>query len=439
MQTSLENLSQLERRLTMAVPVDDIEKQVGERLKKLARDVRMPGFRPGKVPMKIVVRQYGPQVRSEVIGDAVQKAFSDAVREQKLKVAGYPRIEPKSGEADAKNIEFSATFEIYPEVAVGDISASLIERPALAVGDADVDKTLQILRKQRQHFHAADRAAATGDRVTLDFTGKVGGVEFAGGKANDFVYVLGEKQMLPEFETNTLGLAAGGSRTFSVTFPADYHGKDVAGKTASFDITVKLVEEAHLPEVDAEFARALGVEDGDLAQMRTEIKANIEREVKKRVQADLKNKVMQVLLDATKIDLPKALIQMEVQRLVQSMRADLESRGMKIEQVPINPEMFEQQAARRVSLALIIAELVRAHTLTAKPEQVRTLVDEQAESYEQPDEVVKWFYSQPQRLAEMESLALEDNVVAWALEHARVEDKVVDFDEFMGKGTGATA
>ena len=433
MQTSLENLGSLERRLNMAVPVDEIEQQVAERLKKLSRTLRMAGFRPGKVPMKLVAQQYGPQVRSEVIGDAVQKAFSDAVREQNLKVAGYPRIEPKSGEADAKSIEFSATFEIYPEVTVGEIAASRIERPALSVGEAEVEKTLQILRKQRQHFHKVDRAAATGDRVTADFSGKIDGVEFAGGKASDFVFVLGEKQMLPEFEANALGLAAGAAKTFELTFPSDYHGKDVAGKTASFELTVKLVEEAHLPELDAEFARSLGVADGDLATMRAEVKANIEREVKKRTQADIKNKVMQVLLDATKIDLPKALIQMETQRLMEAARADLESRGMKMEQLPINPEMFEQQAQRRVSLGLIIAELVKAHDLAAKPEQVRALVAEQAESYEQPDEVVKWLYSQPQRLSEMEGLALEDNVVAWVLAHAKVEDKFVNFDEFMGK------
>lgn len=433
MQTSLENLGPLERRLNMAVPVEEIEKQVDERLKKLSRNLRMAGFRPGKVPLKLVAQQYGPQVRSEVIGDAVQKAFSDAVREQKFKVAGYPRIEPKSGEADAKSIEFSATFEIYPEVVPGDIGESRIERPALTVGDAEVDKTLEILRKQRRHFHRVERPASAGDRVTADFLGKIDGVEFAGGKASDFVFVLGEKQMLPEFEANTLGLAAGGTKTFELTFPADYHGKDVAGKRASFELSVKLVEEPHLPEVDAEFARSLGVADGDLARMRAEIKANIEREVKKRTQADIKNKVMQVLLDATKIDLPKALIGMEAQRLVQATRADLETRGMKIEQLPINPEMFEQQAQRRVSLGLIIAELVKAHGLAARPEQVRALVEEQAETYEQPDEVVKWLYSQPQRLSEMESLVLEGNVVAWVLAHAKVEDKAVKFDEFMGK------
>jgi trigger factor len=433
MQTSLENLGRLERRLNMAVPVEEIEKQVDERLKKMSRNLRMAGFRPGKVPLKLVTQQYGPQVRSEVIGDAVQKAFNDAVREQNLKVAGYPRIEPKPGEAQAKSIEFSATFEIYPEVVVGEIGASRIERPALTVGDAEVDKTLEILRKQRQHFHRVDRPAAAGDRVTADFLGKIDGVEFVGGKASDFVFVLGEKQMLPEFEANARGLAAGGSTTFDLTFPADYHGKDVAGKSASFELSVKLVEEPHLPEMDAEFARSLGVVDGDLAKMRAEVKANIEREVKKRAQTDIKNKVMQVLLDATKIDLPKALIEMESQRLVQAMRSDLEARGMKIEDLPLNPEMFEQQAQRRVSLGLIIAELVKAHGLAARPEQVRAMVQEQAESYEQPDEVVKWVYSQPQRLSEVENLVLEENVVAWVLDHTKVEDKAVNFDEFMGK------
>jgi trigger factor len=429
----MENLGQLERRLHMAVPVDEIEKQVDERLKKLSRTLRMAGFRPGKVPLKLVAQQYGPQVRSEVVGDAVQKAFGDAVREQKLNVAGYPRIEPKQGEADAKSIEFSATFEVYPEVVLASVGESKIERPALAVGDAEVDKTLQILRKQRQHFHPVDRPAAQGDRVTADFSGKIDGVEFAGGTASDFVFVLGEKKMLPEFEANALGLAPGASKSFELNFPADYHGKDVAGKLANFELTAKQIEEPHLPEVDAEFAKTLGVDDGDLVQMRSEIKANIEREVKKRAQNDVKNKVMQVLLDTTKIDLPKALVEMETQRLVQSTRADLEARGMKMEQLPLNPEMFEQQARRRVSLGLIMAEMVKQHDLAAKPEQVRAMVEEQAESYEHPDEVVKWLYSQPQRLSEMESLVLEDNVVAWVLKHAKVEDKAVDFDEFMGK------
>ena len=433
MQTSVENTGPLERRLNMAVPVEEIEKQVDERLKKMSRTLRMAGFRPGKVPLKLVAQQYGPQVRSEVVGDAVQKAFTDAVREQNLRVAGYPRIEPKTGNADAKSVEFSATFEVYPEVVVGDLSASKIERPTLSVGEAEVDKTLQMLRKQRRKFHKVERPVAAGDRVTVDFLGKIDGVEFEGGKASGFAFVLGEKQMLPEFEANAMGLAAGASKTFDMTFPADYHGKDVAGKSASFELTVKSVEEAQLPEIDAEFARSLGVADGDQAKMRAEVKANIEREVKKRTQADIKNMAMQALLDTTKLDLPKSLIEMETQRLVQAARNDLQARGMKIENMPINPEMFERQAQRRVSLGLIIAELTKAQGLAAKPEQVRAMVEEQAQSYEKPDEVVKWFYSQPQRLSELESLALEDNIVAWVLDHAKVEDKAVNFDEYMGK------
>ena len=433
MQTSVESVGPLERRLNMAVPVEEIEKQVDERLKKMSRTLRMAGFRPGKVPLKLVAQQYGSQVRSEVVGDAVQKAFTDAIREQNLRVAGYPRIEPKSGGVDTRSVEFSATFEIYPEVVVGDVSASSIERPTLTVGDVEVDKTLQILRKQRRQFNKVERPVADGDRVTVDFSGKIDGVEFAGGKANDFVFVLGEKQMLPEFEANAKGLAAGASKTFELPFPADYHAKDVAGKTASFDLTVKSIEEPQLPEIDAEFARSLGVTDGDLAKMRAEVKANIEREVKKRRQSEIKNKVMQALLDTTKLELPKSLIEMETQQLVQTTRDDLQARGMKIETMPINPEMFEQQARRRVSLGLIIAELVKVHGLAAKPEQVRAMVEEQAESYEHADEVVKWFYSQPQRLSELENLVLEDNVVAWVLGCAKVQDKAVDFDEFMGK------
>jgi len=434
MQTSLENLGTLERRLNMAVPVEEIEKQVGDRLKKLSRNLRMAGFRPGKVPMKLVAQQYGPQVRSEVIGDAVEKAFSEAVREQNLKVAGYPRIEPKPGEADAKNIEFSATFEIYPEVVVGDIGASRIERPELTVGDAEVEKTLQILRKQRQHFHAVERPAVAGDRVTADFLGKIDGVEFTGGKASDFVFVLGDKQMLPEFETNALGLAAGTSKTFELTFPADYHGKDVAGKRASFELTLKKVEEPHLPEVDAEFARSLGVADGDVAKMKSEIRANVEREAAKRVEARVKGQALQALLDATPLELPKSLVAMETQELMQRAAADLQARGIKPEQMPLQPAAFEEPAKRRVALGLIIGELARAEGLQPKPAEVRALIEQEAQGYESPAEVVKWFYMQPQRLSEMEGLALEGNVVRWVLGKAKVADKAMSFDELMGSG-----
>ncbi|MGC2518430.1 MAG: trigger factor [Burkholderiales bacterium] len=431
MQTNIETLSQLERRLNVAVPAEQIDKEVEDRLRKLTRTVRMAGFRPGKVPLKIVAQQYGPQVRSEVIGDAVQKAFTDAVKEQNLKVAGYPRIERKEA-ADAKELAFSAVFEVYPEVKLGDIAAAKIERPELDVADAEVDKTIEILRKQRVTWEVAPRASQTGDRITVDFTGRIDGSEFPGGKGADFVFVIGEGRMLPEFESNLAGASAGEHKTFAVTFPADYAGKDVAGKTASFEVSVKKVEVPKLPAVDAGFAQSLGVVDGDMVKMREEIKANVEREVKKRVENDVKQRVMQALIDATTVDLPKSLIEIEVQRLVQQARADLEGRGVKMDRLPINPELFEQQAKRRVTLGLILGELVKAHDLGAKPEQVRALVTEYAQTYEQPFEVVKWIYSEPQRLNEFEGLAVESNVVNWVLEHAKVEDKAISFDQLMG-------
>jgi trigger factor len=431
MQSTIENLSGLERRLTMALPVAEIDKKVDERLKKIARTVRMAGFRPGKVPLKVVAQQYGPQVRSEVIGDAIDQAFSDAVKGQNLRVAGYPRIEHNDS-AEAGKLEFSATFEIYPEIQLGDLGAVRIERPVLTIGDAEVDKTIDALRKQRKKFEAVDVAGTAGDRVTIDFDGTIDGQPFTGGKGEDVAFVLGEGRMLSDIEAGVTGMKPGASKTLVVKFPADYHGKEVAGKEASFAITVKKVEQGRLPEVDAEFAKSLGVADGDIAKMRAEIKANVEREVKQRLGARLKNHVMQALLDATRIDLPKSLVDMEAKRLIGTASEDLKARGLKIEDMPIGPQMFEEQARRRVALGLIMGECIRKHDLGAKPQQVRSLVEEQAESYEQPGEVVKWFYSQPERLAEFEGLAVEQNVLDWVLKQAKVEDRIVAFDELMG-------
>lgn len=432
MQTTIETLGQLERRMTMAVPAAEIERKVGERLKKLARTVRMPGFRPGKVPLKILEQQYGPQVRSEVIGDAIEQAFSEAVRGQNLRVAGYPRIEPKQG-GEAGTLEFSATFEVYPDVVLGDLRERTIERQVLEVGEAEVDKTIEVLRKQRRTFAAVERAAAEGDRVTIDFSGTIDGAEFPGGKGTDAAFVIGEGRMLAEFEQAVIGLAPGGTKSFELRFPDDYGGKDVAGRTATFTVAVKKVEEARLPALDEAFARSLGVADGDLAKMRAEIRANVEREVKKRLGDALKQKAMQALLDTATLTLPKSLVDMEIQRLVNGARADLEARGLKMEKVPLDPTLFEQQAKRRVALGLIIAELVKSKGLAAKPEQVRALVEEQAASYEEPAEVVKWFYSQPDRIAEFEALALEQNVVDWVLGEAKVTDTPVSFDDLMGR------
>ena len=439
MPANVENLGTLERRVSMRVPLEDIERQVEAKLKQLARNVKMPGFRPGKVPMKIVAQTYGPQVRNEVLGDAVQKSFTDAVREANLRVAGYPKIEPKKSEKPAEDtaeaLEFSATFEVYPEVKVGDLAAAGIEQPKVTVDDAAVDRTIEILRKQRARYVATSRAARDGDRVTVDFAGTLNGEPFEGGKAENFVMTVGEGRMLPEFEAAVRGMAPGESKAFPVKFPDDYHGKAVAGKQADFEVTVKDIQEPQLPALDAELAKSLGVADGDVAKMRSEIRANVEREVTKRVAARLKNQAMDALLAATPVELPKSLIEMEAQQLVQRAAADLQSRGVKLEQVPLAPQHFEETARRRVALGLIIAELARAEGLQPKPAEVRAMVEQEAQSYESPAEVVKWFYMQPQRLSEMEAMALEVNVVKWILSKANVTQKEMAFDELMGSGS----
>lgn len=431
MQTNPQAASPLERRIDMTVPMADIEKEVAQRLKKMARTVKMPGFRPGKVPFKMVEQQYGAQARNEAIGEAVEKAFGNAVREQNLRVAGYPRIEPKGGE-DASSLEFSAVFEVYPEVKLNGFGDKSIERPQLDVGEAEVDKTLEVLRKQRTTFSAAERAAEKGDRVVIDFTGKLDGEVFQGGQATDYPVVLGEGRMLPDFENGIAGLKAGENRTFDLTFPADYQVTELAGKQVSFDVTLKRVEAPQLPEVDAAFARSLGIEDGDVAKMRAEIRANLESEVRKRIKARIKEQAMQALLDANPLDVPKALIEQESESMAEAARQDLASRGADIRNMPVDATWFAAQAERRVKLGLIIAEAVKENALHAKPEQVRALIDEQAESYEKPEEVVRWYYAQPQRLAQVEALAIEENVVNWVVANVQATDKAASFDELMG-------
>lgn len=431
MQTNPQPASPLERRIDMTVPMAEIEKDVEQRLKKMARTVKMPGFRPGKVPFKMVAQQYGAQARNEAIGEAVEKAFGDAVREQNLRVAGYPRIEPKGGE-DASRLEFSAVFEVYPEVKLNGIGDKSIERPQIDVGEAEVDKTLEVLRKQRTTYAAVERVAAQGDRVVIDFTGKLNGEVFQGGQATDYAVVLGEGRMLPDFENGIAGLKVGESRTFDLTFPADYQATELAGKQVSFEVMLKGVEAPQLPAVDADFARSLGIEDGEVAKMRAEIRSNLESEVKKRIKARIKEQAMQALLDANPLDVPKALIEQESESMAEAARQDLANRGVDIKNMPVDANWFTAQAERRVKLGLIIAEAVKANALHAKPEQVRALIDEQAQSYEQPEDVVRWYYSQPQRLAQVEALAIEENVVNWVVANARTADKAASFDELMG-------
>ncbi|MFN0164556.1 MAG: trigger factor [Burkholderiales bacterium] len=425
----------LERRIDLSIPAAEIEKEVASRLQRMSRTVRMQGFRPGKVPMRMVASTYGPQVRSEVIGDAIQRNFSTAVNQQKLRVAGYPRIEPKpavEGAANDASFDFVATFEVYPDVVIGDLSSLAIQNPRTTVGDADIDATIETLRRQRVTYSPAGRASAKDDRVTVDFRGAIDGVYFEGGSATDFEFVLGAGRMLPEFDNAATGVNEGASKTFDLTFPADYQGKEVAGKTANFEITVKKVEAPVLPELNAEFARSLGVADGDLARLKADIRGNVEREVKKRLANQQKNAVMQGLIEKVRVETPQSLVEMEVERLIEQARADLTQRGIK-QDMPIPREMFTDQAKRRVTLGLILAELVKSESLEAKPEQVRAIIDEYAQSYEDPTEVVRWYYADKKRISEVEALAVEDNVVKHVLACAQVSDRAIPFDELMAR------
>ncbi len=432
MSSQVEQVGQLERRIRISIPLAQIESEVENRLKRIARNAKVPGFRPGKVPMKIVAQQYGGQVRQEVISETGSQHISDTLREQQLKIAGMPTIEAAPAQADQQQLEFTATFEVYPEVSLGDVSQASIKRPTVTVTEQDVDKTIEILREQRAQFEPVQRAAQTGDQVEIDYEGKIDGQAFVGGSATGYSVILGEGRTLADFEAGLMGMQAGEAKTFDVHFPSDYHGKEVAGKTAQFHVQMKSVKAKVLPEIGVEFAQALGVADGDVAKMRAEVRSNIEREVEKRVESKVREQVMDAFLAATPITLPRALVDTEIERLQERMVQDFQERGMKTENMPMPKDVFEEQARRRVSLGLILAEVVKAHHLKAQADQVKSEIEAYAQSYEKPQEVVAWYYENPTRLAEVEAVVLEKNVVSWALEHMQVENQTTPFDELMG-------
>lgn len=435
MAVNVETLDKLERKITLTLPADAIKSEVDSRLKRLARTVKMDGFRPGKVPMNVVAQRYGYSVHYEVMNDKVGEAFAQAANEAKLRVAGQPKITEKE-EAPEGQLAFDAIFEVFPDVKIGDLATAEVEKLSADVSDAAIDKTLDILRKQRRTFaqRAQDAAAQDGDRVTVDFEGKIDGEPFQGGKAEDFQFLVGEGQMLKEFEDAVRGMKSGESKTFPLAFPADYHGKDVAGKTADFMVTVKKIEAAKLPEVNEELAKSLGIAEGSVEALRADIKKNLEREVKFRLLARNKTAVMDALVAKAELDLPKSSVQAEVDRMVEGARADLKQRGVKdADKAPIPDELFRPQAERRVRLGLVVAELVRANELQAKPEQIRAHVEELAASYEKPAEVVRWYYGDNRRLAEVEAVVIENNVTDFVLGKAQVKDKQVSFDELMGQ------
>jgi trigger factor len=395
----------------------------------------MDGFRPGKVPMNVVAQRYGYSVHYEVMNDKVGEAFAVAANEAKLRVAGQPRITESTTSPEGE-MAFDAIFEVFPEVKIGDLSTAEVEKVSAEVTDAAIDKTLDILRKQRRTFaqRAQDAAAQEGDRVMVDFEGKIDGEVFAGGKADDFQFIVGDGQMLKEFEEATRGMKAGESKTFQLAFPADYHGKDVAGKTADFMVTLKKIEAAHLPEINEALAKSLGIADATVEGLRADIKKNLEREVKFRLLARNKQAVMDALVSKAELDLPTTSVQSEIARLLEGARADLKQRGIKdADKAEIPEDIFRPQAERRVRLGLVVAELVRSNTLQAKTEQIKSHIEELAASYEKPADVMRWYYSDNNRLAEVEAIVIENNVTDFVLAQAKITEKTVTFDELMAQ------
>jgi trigger factor len=432
MSVTVETISNLERRMTISLPVKPLEEEVNQRINRLARTTKMAGFRPGKVPRNLVEQQHGMQVRDEVFSSAVERSFMDAVEENKLRVAGFPNIEHKPFVEAAEQFEYVATFEVFPEVAIGDLSKIKVERPVLEVGDADVKKTVAVLVEQRATYEPVKRAAKKGDRINIALTATIGGEQVESTGKDGLSLVLGADGRYPEFDEHLMGGKAGSNITFDIKYPKGHKPEQLAGKTVSYDITFNTVEQAKLPAIDADFARSLGVENGDIEKMYAEIKESLAQEVAKRVKAKLKEQVFQALVDSVKVDLPRALIGSEIDRMMQVTQQNLQQRGVDLSNVNLEPAMFEEQAKRGATLRLILVEIIKKNDLRATADQIREMVKQFGQSFEQPHEVERWYYTDPKRLDEPAALATEENVVAWVLNTAKVTDKKVKFDDLMG-------
>lgn len=445
---TVETLEKLERRITISLPRDEVQTEVDKQLKIRARTAKAPGFRPGKVPLKMVAAQYEPEIRANVLNNKIHEIFSATASDNNLRVAGFPRIEAKTDDVPENHVAFHAIFEVYPEVTLGDMSQLEIEKIKTDITDAEIDSTIDVLRKRQAHFHprgeqgahgdgGPDQSAQKGDMVTIDFLGTIDGVEFEGGKSEGFAFVLGEGQMLEGFDAAIPGMKIGESKKFPLTFPENYHGKDVAGKTAEFTVKLNQVEWAHMPEVDADFVKALGIASGEVSALRDEIRDNLVRESDTRIKSTNKDNVMDALEKLAQFDLPKALVEQEIENLMEMARQNMAQRGQDMSKVNIPPAIFTAQAERRVRLGLILADLVKLHNLNASPEQMRAQVEDLAKSYQDPQMVINYYYGNKERMDEVASMVLEENVMNYVLTQAKVTEKTIPFNELMGQKAAA--
>lgn len=430
MQVSVETTSGLERRMTVQIPKDKLDQQVQAKLKQLASRAKIQGFRPGKVPMKVIKQRYGGQVEQEVMGELIQSSYMEALDQEKLRPAGMPQIQPAEGGDESGEVSYTATFEVYPEITIKDLDSINVEKPALEIGEQDIDEMLDTIRAQRKEWKEADKAAEDGDRVVIDFEGFIDGEAFEGGNAKEYPLELGAKRMIPGFEDQVVGIKAGEERTLKLQFPAEYHSKDLAGKDVEFKVVAQKVESSELPELNDALAESFGVAEGGLQAFRDQVKANMEREAEQKIRTQVKQQVLDGILEKNPLELPKVLIDSEVNGLIQQQRQALGMTEANQSQ-DIDPKLFEDQARRRVALGLILSELVKQNELKVEPAILRKTIENIAASYEHPEEVVKYYYSDKERLSEIENLALEDEAIDWVVTQASVTDKKVTFNELM--------
>lgn len=437
MQVSVEKTSELNRKMSVSVPKDAIEEKVASNLKSLARNAKIDGFRPGKAPAHVISKLYGKRVRGEVIGELIQSSYEDAMREQQLRPVSYPQVH--SIEESDTGFSYIAEFEVYPEIELTGLEQLAIERPQAEIGASDFDNMLNKLREQHKTWDTVERAAAKGDRITLNFSGTVEGENFTNGKVSDFQVEIGAGKMVPGFEDNLIDLKAGDQKTFEVQFPADYNSEKLADKLATFEIEVVSVEEAVLPELNAEFVEVFGVTSGDVEEFKNDVKANMERELKRALSEKLKDAVMESLYSNITFEVPNALINDEIDRMMKPFHEDAKKRGLKTNEANIPREFFTESAKRRVALGLILAKIIDKAAIKVAPAKIREAIEDIARTYEDPDQVVNWYYADKQRLGEIEQFVMEDQTVTWIVEQAQVRDVAISFEEAMNRNNSPAA
>jgi trigger factor len=428
MQVSVEKTSELSRIMTVIVPEEVVQEKMETRFKTLAKDVKLDGFRPGKVPAKVVKKMFGGRVRGEVTGDIIQTTYYEALQQQDLTPAGHPKIQPSDAQ---EGLEYTAEFEVYPKVSLAGIEKIEVMRPVSEVTDDDLDKMIEKLREQKKEWHTVEREAQEKDQITLHFSGTSEGENFTDGKVEDFQVEIGEKQMIPGFENNLLGVKAGEEKTFTVTFPEQYGNEKIAGKVAEFEIEVLKVEESRLPEVDAEFIKAHGVENGDLNVLRSDVRANMENELEQAVKNKIKNEVMDGLYAQLELPIPNAMVDQEIETLMKPYKEQAKREKIDFEALKLSRDSFADQAKKRVALGLIFAEVIKQNDIKVDEAKVRAVIEKMAQSYDHPEEVISWHYADKSRLTEIEQMVLEDESVDWLLSQIKVTDESANFDDLI--------